>query len=145
MSMMLPPDPSAAPNLPIAPGGGEGPPGPPGLPGPMDSLNQGPIPGGGGISDLMAALGGGGGGPAGPGPGDGGPTLPADLQSMDPVQHIQVAMQHLMMALAKVPDETQGSGIVKGMGALQAILGGKQKDQQQRQTLANAPGAPAGP
>jgi hypothetical protein len=141
MSMMLPPDPSAAPNLPTLPGGGPGP------PGPMDALNQGPIPGGGGIGDLLAALGGpqGGPGPGGPpGPGDGGPTLPADLQSMDPVQHIQVAMQHLMMALAKEPNEADGSGIVKGMGALQAILGGKQKDQQQRQALANAPGAPPG-
>jgi len=64
---------------------------------------------------------------------------------MDPVQHIQVAMQHLMMALAKEPDESQGSGIVKGMGALQAILGGAQKKQQQIATLNAPPGGGPGP
>ena len=55
MSMMMPPDPSAAPGLAPAPGGG-------GAPGPMDALNQGPVPAGpGGMGALMAALGGGGG------------------------------------------------------------------------------------
>jgi len=36
-----------------------------------------------------------------------------------------------MMALAIEPDEQTGQGIVKGMGALQSILGGAQKKQSQ--------------
>src|SRR5215831_3868431 len=139
MSMMMPPDPSAAPGLPIPPGGGD--PGA-GGPSPLDALNQGPIPAGGGIGDLISALSGGpngGPGPGGPGPGDGGP----DVTQMSSVEHIQEAMKHLMMALASEPDESHGAGIVKGMGALQAILGGKQKenqDQQSQQIAATAGG-----
>jgi len=133
MSMMMPPDPSAAPGLAPAPGGG-------GAPGPMDALNQGPVPAGpGGMGALMAALGGGGGGGPGGGPGLGpGPDPglqggPDDIpvSQMSPTDHIQAAMQHLMMALAIEPDEQTGQGIVKGMGALQSILGGAQKKQSQ--------------
>jgi len=140
-TMMLPPDPTAAPGLPVPPGGGPGP------PGPMDALNQGPIPGGGdgggGMAALLAALGPGGPGGGPPGPGDGGPPgpgngnlpTPGDVQAMDPVEHIQIAMQHLMMALAKDQDEQRGGGIVKGMGALQAILGGEAKKNAQLQQI----------
>jgi len=128
MSMMLPPDPGAAPNLPVQPGGGDN-----GGPPPLDALNQGPVPAGGGIGDLLSAL-----GQGGP---DEGPGASTAEQSMTSAEHIQEAMKHLMMALAKEPDESQGTGIVKGMGALQAILGGKQKAQQQQDQMAAAPGA----
>jgi hypothetical protein len=132
MSMMMPPDPSAVPNLPIAPGGGDTP------PPPMDPMNQGPIPagpGGGGMEGLLASLAGGAGGPGGP-PDAGGPpegdmttdgTDPSQDDQMDPKEHIQQAMKHLLMALAKEPDEQASHGITKGMGALQGILAGEQK------------------
>jgi len=135
MSVMMPPDPSAAPNLPVPPGGGDG-----GPPAPMDALNaaQGPIPGGGdgqgGMAGLLAALGGGGDGGAGPaGPDQGGPT--PDEAGMDPVEHIQQAMKHLMMALAKEPNEQTGQGVIKGMGALQGILAGEEKKNAQLSQL----------
>ena len=130
-TMMLPPDPSVAPNVPIPPGGG-------GPPGPMDAVNQGPLPAGpgdGGLSALQAALGGGGGPPGPPDLGGGGNPTPDDVANMDPVQHIQEAMKHLMMALAKEPDEASGQGIVKGMGALQQLLAGDQKKNAQLQQL----------
>jgi hypothetical protein len=130
MSMMMPPDPGAAPNLPMPPGGG-------GMPMPMDALNQGgPIPADQGMGGLLAALGGGGGAPeAGPpgldalGPGE------EDTGEMDAVGHIQQAMKHLMMAIAKDDDEERGMGITKGMGALQGILAGEQKKNAQLSAL----------
>lgn len=123
MSMMLPPDPGAAPGLPVPPGGGDG-----GPPGPMDQMNQGPVPGdAGGMQGLLDALQGAG-GPAPPGP----DTPPDDASAdMDSIDHIQQAMKHLMMALAKDTDEERGAGVVKGMGALQGILGGEQKKNAQ--------------
>jgi len=134
MSVMMPPDPTAAQGLPVPPGGGGA--------GPLDALNQGPLPSDGGMAGLLAALGGGGdGGPGGPA---GGP--PDDTgnpnDSMTSVEHIQEAMKHLMMAMAKEPDEAHGVGITKGMGALQGILAGKQKEDQQRQSLGAGPGGP---
>jgi hypothetical protein len=54
---------------------------------------------------------------------------------MSPMEHIQEAMKHLMMALAKDEDDERGAGITKGMGALQGILGGEQKKQSQLQAL----------
>jgi len=147
MSMMMPPDPSAGAGMPLPPGGG-----PPGMPPPpMDAMSSTPLPAEGGIEGLIAALqgGGGAGGPAGlPGglegqgfPGgagdDGGlgQALGAgddspDMADMSPVDHIQHAMKHLMMAMAGSQDDEQGTGIVKGMGALQALLGGEQKKQK---------------
>src|SRR5262245_34947434 len=124
MSMMLPPG-EAPPGLPMPPGGGmPGPGGPAG--GPMDALNQGPVPSGDGMAGLMAALQGGGGGDGGPpaGPDALGPG-PEDTGDMDPVEHIQQAMKHLMMALGKESDEERGHGLLKGMGALQGILAGE--------------------
>ena len=120
MSMMLPPG-EAPPNLPLPPGGG-------GMGGPMDSLNQGQVPASGGIEGLLATLGGGGGEmPPETGPGD--PLGPGseDTGGMDAIGHIQQAMKHLMMAIAKDDDEERGGGIVKGMGALQGLLAGEQK------------------
>jgi hypothetical protein len=137
MSMMMPPDPGAAPNLPMPPGGG-------GMPPPMDALSQGgPMPADQGIGGLLAALGGGGGAPPGPGgPPEGGPPgLDAlgpgeeDTGEMDAVGHIQQAMKHLMMAIAKDDDEERGMGITKGMGALQGILAGEQKKNAQLSAL----------
>lgn len=131
MSMMLPPDPSAAPNLPIAPGGGDTP------PPPMDPMNAGAIPaepGGGGMEGLLASLAGGAGGGLPPMPeGDAtlGGTPAEDDEQMDSIQHVQQAMKHLLMALAKDEDDERGGGIVKGMGALQGILGGEQKKNAQ--------------
>jgi hypothetical protein len=133
MSMMMPPDPGAAPNLPMPPGGG-------GMPMPMDAMNQGPVPGDQGIGGLLAALGGGG-APPGAGPEAGPPGLDAlgpgeeDTGEMDAVGHIQQAMKHLMMAIAKDDDEERGMGITKGMGALQGILAGEQKKNAQLSAL----------
>jgi len=132
MSMMMPPE--AAPGLPIPPGGGGEMP-------PRDALNEMPLPGEGGLSGLMAALGGGGEGGMPPELGGGMPPelgggmpegMPPDgelggEEELDSIQHIQQAMKHLMMAMAKDEDEERGVGITKGMGALQAILGGEQK------------------
>lgn len=131
MSMMLPPG-EAPPALPLPPGGG-------GMGGPMDSLNQGPIPSGGGIEGLLAALGGGG-APGGapdetPAPGDPLGPGPENTGDMDAVGHIQQAMKHLMMAIAKDDDEERGLGITKGMGALQGLLAGEQKKNAQLSQL----------
>lgn len=142
MSQMMMNPGEAPPGLPIPPGGGGGAP----MPLPMDSLAQGgPIPADQGIGGLLAALGGGGGGPPGLGgpPGMGGPPGgpdalgpgEEDTGAMDAVGHIQQAMKHLMMAMAKETDEGRGHGIVKGMGALQGILAGEQKKDSQLQSL----------
>jgi hypothetical protein len=136
MSMMLPPG-TAPPNLPVAPGGGEAP-----LP-PLDAMNQGPVPAEGGMAGLMAALGGGGAAPGGaPVPpelgGEGPPGLGGEgpvPEDMDPIEHLQEAMKHLMMAIAKEEDEERGLGITKGMGALQGILAGEQKKNAQLSQL----------
>jgi hypothetical protein len=111
----------------------------------MDSLNQGPIPAQGGIAGLLAALGGGAGGGGGPGPdGGAGPDTspgdalgpgPEDTGQLDAIGHIQQAMKHLMMAMAKETDEQRGGGIVKGMGALQGILAGEDKKNAQLNQL----------
>lgn len=134
MSMMLPAG-EAPPGLPLPPGGG-------GMGGPMDSLNQGPVPASGGIQGLLAALGGGGapGGaptdmPSDTAPGDALGPGSEDTGSLDSIGHIQVAMKHLMMALAKDQDEDRGQGITKGMGALQGILAGEQKKNAQLSQL----------
>lgn len=135
MSMMMPPE--APPGLPIPPGGGGAAP-------PRDVLNQMPLPGEGGIEGLLAALGGGAGGDAGGLPPELGAGTPEGLppdgelgghEEMDSIQHIQQAMKHLMMAMAKDEDEERGVGITKGMGALQAILGGEQKANKQLTAL----------
>jgi hypothetical protein len=120
MSMMMGPE--APPGLPLPPGGGQemmGGPAPP-----MDALSGAPLPGEGGMEALLGALGGGGAGAAPPGIAEqeAGPD-----EEMDSIGHIQQAMKHLMMAMAKDEDEERGVGITKGMGALQAILGGEQK------------------
>lgn len=155
MSMMMPPDPTAGGGMPLPPGGG-----PPGLPPPpMDSMSSTPLPGDQGIGGLIAALQGGAGGPSGASPDDPAAALPSDptgpggpgglgqplgapdgspdMADMSPVEHIQHAMKHLMMAMAGETDDSRGTGIVKGMGALQAILGGEQKKQK---VLADASG-----
>jgi hypothetical protein len=152
MSMMMPPDPSMGappqggpPGMPLPPGGGGEMP-------PMDAMSSTPLPAEGGIEGLIAALQGGGGGggveglgmPGGAAPGEEGlgaalgaePGSP-DMRDMSPVEHIQHAMKHLMMAMASSDDDEQGVGITKGMGALQALLGGEQKRQK---TLASAGG-----
>jgi hypothetical protein len=137
MSMMMPPDPAALGGAPMPPGGGM--PGE-GLP-PRGMEPPGPMPGEGGIEALMAALGGGGGMPppeemGGMPPEMGGEIPPelgeaamagSELEEMSPVDHIRQAMKHLMMAMAGDEDDERGAGVVKGMGALQAILGGEQK------------------
>jgi hypothetical protein len=139
MSMMMPPDPGAVQGLPgMPPGGG-------GMPPPMDALNQGgPLPADQGIGGLLAALGGGGGAPpgmGGPEMGGGPPGLDAlgpgeeDTGQLDAVGHIQQAMKHLMMAIAKDDDEERGLGVTKGMGALQGILAGEQKKSAQLSAL----------
>jgi hypothetical protein len=133
MSMMMPPE--APPGLPIPPGGGE--PGVGGPAPPMDMMNQQPLPGEGGLEALLASLGQGGDGGGLPlGDATLGGTAPEDDEEMDPVAHIQQAMKHLMMAMAKDDDDERGVGITKGMGALQAILGGEQKANKQLQALA---------
>jgi len=120
----------------------------------MDALSSTPMPAEGGIEGLMAALGGGGMGggggmeglglPGGAAPGEGGLGLPLgaaddspDMSAMSPVEHIQHAMKHLMMAMASEDDDERGTGIVKGMGALQALLGGEAK---RKKTLTAAGG-----
>jgi len=102
----------------------------------MDALNSGgPMPADQGIGGLLAALQGGGGGPEDAGPEAGGPDALGpggeDTGQMDAVGHIQQAMKHLMMAMAKETDEDRGLGITKGMGALQGILAGEQKKNAQ--------------
>jgi hypothetical protein len=52
-----------------------------------------------------------------------------DLQGMSPIDHIKAAMKHLMMAVAGDQDDERGAGVLKGMSALQGILGGEQKKQ----------------
>jgi hypothetical protein len=128
MSMMLPPG-EAPPALPLPPGGG-------GMGGPMDSLNQGPIPAEGGMGGLLAALGGGGGDlPPEMAAGDALGPGSEDTGAMDAIGHIQQAMKHLMMAIAKDDDDERGLGITKGMGALQGLLAGEQKKNAQLSQL----------
>jgi len=134
MSMMMPPGP--APGLELPPGGG--------LPGggvpPMDAMSSTPLPAEGGIEGLMAALGGGGEGGMPPEMGGGMPgeePLAPEGEELDAVGHIRQAMKHLMMAMAGENDDERGTGIVKGMGALQALLGG---DQKRQKVLADAGG-----
>jgi hypothetical protein len=131
MSMMMPPE--APPGLPIPPGGGEAGMGGPAPP--RDLMNQMPLPGEGGLDGLLSALGAGGGMP--PELGGGAPEEPplGEEGDLDPIEHIQQAMKHLMMAIAKDEDEERGVGITKGMGALQAILGGEQKKTSQLAAL----------
>jgi hypothetical protein len=129
MSMMM--NPEEAPGLPTPPGGGMemmGGPAPP-----MDALNQGPLPGEGGMDALLGALGGGG---AAPPPGIAEEEAGLEEEPVDSIGHIQQAMKHLMMAMAQDEDEERGMGITKGMGALQAILGGEQKKAKQMTSLA---------
>ena len=139
MSMMMGPE--VPPGLPVPPGGGEAMMGGPAPP--MDSLNAGPLPGEGGIEALLGALGGGGAGAApgmAPPPGIAeeeaglGAEPMGEEEEMDSISHIQQAMKHLMMAMAKDEDEERGLGITKGMGPLQQILAG---DQKKNATLAN--------
>jgi hypothetical protein len=129
MSMMMPPDPAAAGGMPLPPGGG----GP--IP-PMDAMSApAALPAEGGIEGLMAALGGGGLGPEGPLPGEPplgppGAEMPSEEMGEEPLDaaaHIQQAIKHLMLAMVANDDEEQSAGIVKGMGPLQALLGGEQK------------------
>ena len=129
MSMMM--NPEEAPGLPTPPGGGmEGLGGP--AP-PMDALSGAPLPGEGGMEALLGALGGGG---APPPPGIAEEEAPLEGEEpMDSIGHIQQAMKHLMMAMASDEDEERGMGITKGMGALQAILGGEQKKSKQLTAL----------
>jgi hypothetical protein len=64
----------------------------------------------------------------------GGPEEEPDsnpLQGMTATEHIQEAMKHLMMALATEGDDQRGHGILKGMTALQGILGGEAKKNAQ--------------
>jgi hypothetical protein len=136
MSMMMPPD--YAPGLPTPPGGGDALMG--GDAPPQDMLNGSPIPGQGGMDGLLAALGGGGGDPNAPPDAGADPDQGADLDS---IGHIREAMKHLMMAMAKDEDESRGHGITKGMGALQAVLAGHQKEQQQLSGPTGGP--PSGP
>ena|SRR5262252_997234 len=142
MSMMMPPDPNAAPGLAIPPGGG------PDVP-PRDVAPPGPMPGGGGMDALAAVLGGGGGdqGPPPPGSleGDGGPgATNSPIDNMNTIDLIQEAMKLLMLAFAKAQDESHGAGLLKGMGPLQGVLAGDQKRNQQLQQL-GGPGGPGGP
>ena len=147
MSMLMPPDPSGAPNLPLPPGGG--PPG--GGPIPDTSVAPpGPLPAQGGMSALAAALGGGGpeetGEPPGLPPaeesGEPGGAQGSPIDNMSTIDLIQEAMKLLIVAFAKAQDEGHGSGIIKGMGALQQILGGDAKQQQQLATLGAGGGGP---
>lgn len=143
MSMtMYPPAPDEAMGLPVPPGGG-------GVPPPLDATNAGPMPGGEGLAGLMAALGGGQAG--GPPPEMGGMGVPPEMGGqepmpseemeedpegdMDPIEHIQQAMKHLMMAMAKEGDEERGHGITKGMSQLQGLLAGDQKQNTQLSQL----------
>jgi hypothetical protein len=57
------------------------------------------------------------------------PQAETEEQDMSPMEHIQAAMMHLMMAFTQEGDHGKGAGIVKGMGALQGILAGTQKEQ----------------
>jgi hypothetical protein len=120
MSMMMGPE--APPGLPTPPGGGEAMMGGPAPP--MDALSGAPLPGEGGMEALLGALGGGGAGAPPPGIAE---EEAAPDEEMDSIGHIQQAMKHLMMAMAKDEDEERGLGITKGMGALQGILAGDQK------------------
>jgi hypothetical protein len=102
----------------------------------MDSLNQGPIPAEGGMGGLLAALGGGGGDlPPEMAAGDALGPGSEDTGAMDAIGHIQQAMKHLMMAIAKDDDDERGLGITKGMGALQGLLAGEQKKNAQLSQL----------
>jgi len=120
--------------MPLPPGGGGDVP-------PMDAMSSTPMPAEGGIEGLMAALQGGGmGGPPGMGgggleglglPGGAGPEeAMGEDEALTSVDHIKQAMKHLMMAMAGEDDDERGLGITKGMGALQALLGGEQKRQK---------------
>ena len=134
-SMAMPP--TYAPGLPIPPGGGDPSAGGPAPP--MDALSGSPLPSGGGLDGLMAALQGGGGDPSADpnAPPDGGlgAAPPDGGDNLDSIGHIQEAMKHLMMALAKDQEDQHGMGITKGMGALQGILSGEQKRQSQLSQL----------
>lgn len=139
-TMMYPPAPEETAGLPLPPGGMGAP--------PLDAMNAGPMPGDEGIGGLMALLAGGEAG--GLPPEMGGMGIPPEMggqmpleeeapmeedEEMDPIGHIQQAMKHLMMAIAKEGDEERGHGIVKGMGALQGILAGDQKANAQLSQL----------
>jgi hypothetical protein len=50
-------------------------------------------------------------------------------QPMSPIEHIQAAMLHLMMAFTQEQDHSKGAGVLKGMGALQGLLAGAQKEK----------------
>lgn len=102
----------------------------------MDSLNQGPIPSDQGMGGLLAALGGGGAGDGGPDLGGGPPDDGGSpIDGMDSVDLIKEAIKLLIMAFAKEDDDERGTGITKGMGALQGILGGEQKKNAQLSAL----------
>jgi len=62
-----------------------------------------------------------------------GAEMEPEDQDMSPVEHIQAAMMHLMMAFTKEGDHSKGAGLVKGMGALQGILAGAQKEKMAQQ------------
>jgi hypothetical protein len=100
----------------------------------MDALAGQGLPTEGGIGGLMAALQGGGGPPGLGGPPEG-EDFGSEDEPMDAIGHIQVAMKHLMMAIAKDDDDERGMGITKGMGALQGILAGEQKKNAQLSAL----------
>jgi hypothetical protein len=127
MSMMMGPE--APPGLPTTPGGGEAMMGGPAPP--MDALSGAPLPGEGGMEALLGALGGGGAGAPPPGIAE----EEAGPEEMDSITHIQQAMKHLMMAMAMDEDEERGLGITKGMGPLQALLAGEQKNNKTLNSL----------
>src|SRR5262252_413537 len=124
MSMMMPPD--YAPGLPIPPGGGDAMMGGPAPA--QDALSGQALPSQGGMDGLLAALGAGGGDQSGQG-GD----QTAGPNDMSAIDHIQEAMKHLMMAMSLDQNEQNNLGVTKGLGALQGILAGHQKAQQQQQ------------
>jgi hypothetical protein len=124
--MALPPEPGAAPGLPVPPGG-------PGIPPPpMDAMSDVPLPAEGGIEGLLAALGGGGGGLEGMGLPGGAPPEEAlaPEEEMSATDHIRQAIKHMMLAMVANDDEEQSAQITKGLGPLQNILGGEQKREK---------------
>jgi hypothetical protein len=59
----------------------------------------------------------------------GSPAAQEGDEQMSPVEHVQAAMMHLMMAFTQEGDHSKGMGLMKGMGALQGVLAGAQKEQ----------------